>query len=305
MKKVFAVCALSLLAFQLGVLSPAVNAEADIFSGAEEGMEATAEQETEGPDTEEGDAITGDALAYNEVQAVFASLSVVGGNAAIGDPHFKAALLIQNTSPYAINNPTVVFDVSDKGYNLVAEGRAKLEDVSGGLTLGPGQSRLVAVEFESLVDVVPGQSTKALKIQLTDYIYAERVEDAQSFKKGVFVYVNTKPLNVKVADPHGWMYVPSKNLLEAAGYKYAWNAKASTFTAVKGKVKLEHKIGSTIVKVNGKVVKIDGGSTAIVNKTPMLSLNVLSEIASETVVSKGTHDEVTIVAIADKAALKA
>ncbi|WP_123041434.1 copper amine oxidase N-terminal domain-containing protein [Cohnella candidum] len=237
-------------------------------------------------------------LEYDEMAVKVLKLEVVKGSGALPNDHFKATILLQNTSPYDISNPHTALDVSDKSYNTVAETKVAFAD---GLTLKPGESRILPFEFESIVDVDAGQSTKNLRTEITDYIYAER-GDASDFVPGTYVFVGNKQIKVKAADPQGYVYLPAKNMLEALGYKFTWQAKTSTFTAVKGKVKIEHKVGTSIVKLNGKAVKIDAGDTANVNKVPMISAAKLPVFHKGLIVTTAVHDNVKIIAIADTAA---
>lgn len=270
--------------------------------GSEETPIHEHESESEGGAVEE---TAWELLDFNEMILKIIRTDVVAGNSVITDNHFKVTLLIQNTSPYAIRNPFTSIAIADKEFNEIAEGKTEINQSMSELVVKPGQSKLLSYEFESMVDVVVGQSVKDLTVTITDYIYGERLESEElAFSKGTYVFVNSKLLNVKVADPDGYVYLPAKNLLEALGYKYSWNAKTSTFSAIKGDLKLEHKIGTSTIKANGKVLKIEKRDTAFVNKVPMISLKIVPVISKDYIVSRGTHDDVMITVIADKTAVK-
>lgn len=278
----------------------AAFAESDAEAQSEEEVQP-AEQEEQEEQVEAWDEEdeNSNLAELEEADLVFkpVRLEAVKGGGAIEEPHFKLVTMLQNTSPYVIQNPTVYLEVTDPGLNQLAD--AKLDYGTIKLVLQPGDSKLVEMEFESLVDVVPGQSVKNYKVHVTDSLYGERLEASRSFAKGAYVFVNSKQLKVKVGDPHGWMYVPSKDLLETMGFKYAWNAKTLSFTATKGTLVIEHKIGTQAMKVGGKIVKIGKNATALVNKVPMLSLELTSKISKNWMMNSGIHDDVKIISVMD------
>jgi len=242
-----------------------------------------------------------EAMQENELAFKIVRLEVVAGNAKVADAHFKATLLFQNTSPYTIKNPATSVELLDKDFNTAAFSQVKFEG-----KLKPGQSQGFVAEFDSKLEVTPGQSTKGITVEMNDYLYAERIDDASAIEaKGTYLFINGKQLKVKVADPYGYQYVPAKNLLEAAGFKYVWNAKKSTFTATKGKLKVEHKIGSSTMKVSGKVVKLSSGQMTTLNKVPTMSLNVLKSISGSFAIARGEHDgDIIILSVADQDLIK-
>lgn len=239
-------------------------------------------------------------MENSEMAFKLVKLEVVAANSAIPDDHFKAVAVFQNTSPYTINNPATTIEIVDAKLNSVAVAKLKPN-----MKLNPGQSKWAAVEFKSDVEVTAGQSVKGLKAGIYDALYGERVDDQSELTgKGVYVFVNDKQLKAKVSDPSGYQYVPVKNLFELMGFKYAWDAKTSTFTAVKGKVKIENKIGNRNMKVNGKIVKLDGSQTAMINKTPMIAIDAVSAISGSWMLTKGLHEDITVIALADLEAAK-
>ncbi len=240
-------------------------------------------------------------MQENELAFKIVRLEVVGGNAKVTDAHFKATLLFQNTSPYTIKNPATSVELLDKEFNTAAFAKVKFEGA-----LKPGQSQGFVAEFDSKIEVTPGQRVKEFSVEMNDYLYGERIDDASAIEdKGTYLFVDGKRLKVKVADPYGYQYVPAKNLLEAAGFKYVWDAKKSTFTATKGKLKVEHKIGSSTMKVSGKVVKLDSGQTTTLNKVPTMSLSVLKSISGSFAIARGEHDgEIIILSVADQDLIK-
>ena len=242
-----------------------------------------------------------EAMQENELAFKIVRLEVVAGNAKVADAHFKATLLFQNTSPYTIKNPATSVELLDKDFNTAAFSQVKFEG-----KLKPGQSQGFVAEFDSKLEVTPGKSTKGITVEMNDYLYAERIDDASAIEaKGTYLFINGKQLKVKVADPYGYQYVPAKNLLEAAGFKYVWNAKKSTFTATKGKLKVEHKIGSSTMKVSGKVVKLSSGQMTTLNKVPTMSLNVLKSISGSFAIARGEHDgDIIILSVADQDLIK-
>ncbi|RIE02096.1 copper amine oxidase N-terminal domain-containing protein [Cohnella faecalis] len=280
------------LCFAITGSTSAFAEEADGSGGeGDEAVEQTAESFFEGLEE----------MEYNELTFQVIRTDVVKGNDKIPEAHFRSIVLFQNTSPYTIQTPATAFELFDKGFNQVALTNVRFE----GVKLLPGDSKWIATEYESLAEVTEGQSTKGLKAGMYNSLYGERVEDSSEITaKGVYVFVNSKPLKVKVADPLGTQYVPAKNLLEAMGYKFVWNAKTSTFTATKGQLKVEQKIGSRQMKINGKIVKVDAGATAFVNKAPMISLYLVPTISSTWTVSRGIHDDITILSIVDRTLIK-
>ena len=242
-----------------------------------------------------------EAMQENELAFKVVRLEVVAGNEKVADAHFKASLLFQNTSPYTIGNPATSVELLDKEYNQAAFAKVKFEGA-----LKPGQSQGWVAEFESKLEVTPGQSVKGFSVEMNDYLYGERIDDASAIEaKGTYLFINSKQLKVKVADPFGYQYVPAKNVLEAIGFKYVWDAKKSTFTATKGKLKVEHKVGSSTMKASGKVVKLSSGQTAYLNKVPVVSLKVLNVISGSFATARGEHDnEIVIISIADQDLIK-
>ncbi len=270
------------------------------------GRSAFADDEVFGNETEiaepAADFFEGlEAMQENELAFKIVKLEIVAGNAKVTDAHFKATLLFQNTSPYTIKNPATSVELLDKEFNTAAFSRVKYEGA-----LKPGQSQGFIAEFDSKIEVTPGQSTKGITVEMNDYLYGERIDDASAIEaKGTYLFINGKQLKVKVADPYGYQYIPAKNLLEAAGFKYVWDVKKSTFTATKGKLKVEHKIGSSTMKVSGKVVKLSSGQTTTLNKVPTMSLNVLKSISSSFAIARGEHDgEIIILSVADQDLIK-
>jgi len=297
MKRCSKVALSMLIALMCGLATySAAFAESDAETQSEEEVQpAEQEEQVEAQEEDENSNLAeleGADLVFKPIR-----LEAVKGGGAIEEPHFKLVTMLQNTSPYVIQNPTVYLEVTDPGLNQLAD--AKLDYSNIKLVLQPGDSKLVEMEFESLVDVVPGQSVKNYKVHVTDSLYGERLEASRSFAKGAYVFVNSKQLKVKVGDPHGWMYVPSKDLLETMGFKYVWNAKTSSFTATKGTMKIEHKIGTQAMKVGGKIVKIGKNATALVNKVPMLSLELTSIISKNWMMNSGIHDDVKIITVMD------
>lgn len=279
-------------------IMPAAYAELKTEAQSEEEAQPV-EKEGAGEQSEAQEKDNDELTELDATDLVFKSirLEAVKGGGTIAEPHFKLASLLQNTSPYVIQNPTVYIEITDPGQNQLAE--TKLDYAKVKLVLQPGDSKLVEMEFESLVDVVPGQSVKNFLVQVTDSLYGERLEGSQTFASGAYVYVNSKPLKVKVSDPNGWMYVPSKTLLETMGFKYVWEVKTSTFTATKGTMKIEHKIGTQAMKIDGKVVKIDQDASRFVNKVPMFSLDLTEKISKNWIMNEAVHDGVKIIAIMD------
>ena len=243
-----------------------------------------------------------DVMEEMELALKVVRLEAVAGNKSIAEAHFKAALLFQNTSPYTIKNPATAIQVIDPVYNQIAIAYAKFEG-----SLPPGHTQALSVEFESLVELKPGQSVKKLKVMNYEALYGERIDDKSEITaKGAYVFIDNKQLKVKVSDPFGYQYVPVKNALEAAGYKYVWTAKTSTFTATKGKLKIEHKIGASTIKANGKVIKLTNRQSAIVNKTPVISIEVLPLIDTRFAIATGYHydSEIVITSLADQELIK-
>lgn len=275
---------------------------ASMLGGRSSFADEAAVDETEVTEPVEADFYEGlEAMQENELAFKIVKLEVVAGNAKVDEAHFKATLLFQNTSPYTIKSPATSVELLDKEYNQAAFAKVKYEGA-----LKPGQSQGFIAEFESKLEVTPGQSVKGISVEMNDYLYGERVDDASAIEaKGTYLFINSKLLKVKVADPYGYQYVPAKNVLEAAGFKYVWDAKKSTFTATKGKLKVEHKIGSSTMKVSGKVVKLSSYQTAILNKVPVISIKALSTISGSFAIARGEHDgEIVILSVADQDLIK-
>lgn len=292
------------------VCSMAVYSAAFAESEAPEGGSAQ-QTETIGEEADNGGDQSGqpdpaaffEGLDQMEVHELFfkaVKTEVVAGNNVIAEDHFRTLILFQNISPYALRSPATAIEISDKRFNSLALKYIKLDTV-----LKPGESKLVPIELESLVEVTAGESTKNYKAEMYDVLYAERANDVSELtKSGVYFFINSKQLKVKIADPHGYQYVPAKELFEALGFKYIWNAKTSTFIATKDKMKIEHKIKTRNMKVNDKIVKIDGGDTTFVGKVPSVSVNVLPLISNDWILNKGYHSDITMVTFADKSIVK-
>ncbi len=117
------------------------------------------------------------------------------------------------------------------------------------------------------------------------------------FFSGVHVVINNESLNTDVSPAviKGRTLVPLRAIFEQLGADVNFNQKTNTITAVKGDIKITHKIGENKLYVNGEKVLLDVSSQSIQNRT-MVPLRAISE-SFDCFVTWGKADQAIIISV--------
>ncbi len=117
------------------------------------------------------------------------------------------------------------------------------------------------------------------------------------FTTGIHVVINNESLNTDVSPAviKGRTLVPLRAIFEQLGADVNFNQKTNTITAVKGDIKITHKIGENKLYVNGEKVLLDVSSQSIQNRT-MVPLRAISE-SFNCFVTFGKADKAIIISV--------
>ncbi|MFM1652123.1 copper amine oxidase N-terminal domain-containing protein [Brevibacillus sp. B_LB10_24] len=183
-----------------------------------------------------------------------------------------------------------VYNNDDDSTGLRNEGKYSGEIALSALTLAPGQT--IPATF-ALYD------TKDMNVNTVIFKWAAHYQaaDTPDFTTGIHVFIDgselrtdAPPLMVKDTT-----LVPMRAVFEQLGADVAWDPQTQTVEVTKGDTKVTHVVGSSVLEVNGREVKLDVPSMTISGRT-MVPLRAFTS-SLDCSVQWGRTGEATTIAI--------